>query len=182
MNPAFFRRRVGSYCGFVLAALIAASKVVAAQLPAESKKEDTHRPSVQSLEREFFGAIRTGNSDEVLSYISDRGVSVGREAQHASRGDIQQQFQNHQGLYCKLFDSACIKTPINLGNSAPSCSYRDLLTHSRKVRTAGSEITRNGVQQAVLVAQVENSQCPEDKLIDFIFNLDADGWKLFSIP
>jgi hypothetical protein len=34
----------------------------------------------------------------------------------------------------------------------------------------------------VLVARIENKQCPNDKLIDFIFNLEADGWKLFSIP
>jgi hypothetical protein len=43
-------------------------------------------------------------------------------------------------------------------------------------------MTRNGVRQAVLVARIENRQCPGDKLIDFIFNLQADGWKLFSVP
>ncbi len=43
-------------------------------------------------------------------------------------------------------------------------------------------MTRNGVQQAVLVAEVKNDQCSNAGLIDFIFNLEADGWKLFSIP
>ena len=84
--------------------------------------------------------------------------------------------------YCRLFDSSCIDAPLNLGNSARICSDRELLTRSEKVRTASSEVTRNGVQQAVLVAEVKNDQCSNSRLIDFIFNLDADGWKLFSIP
>lgn len=137
---------------------------------------------MESLKLEFFDALRAGNSNKILSYVPDGGVNVGSQAQHASRDEIKQQFQSRQGLYCKLFDSSCISTPINLANSSPACSYRELLTHSKKIRIAASEITRNGVQQAVLVAQVENSQCPQDKLIDFIFNLHAKGWKLFSIP
>jgi hypothetical protein len=176
----FPRRHTCSYC-LVLAILVGVSGAGTAQSPSGSDK-DTHPQSLQSLERDFFDALRAGNSSKILSYVPEGGVNVGSQAQHTSRDDIQQQFQSHQGLYCKLFDSSCINTPIDLENSAPSCSYRELLTHSKRVRTAGSEITRNGVQQAVLVAQVENSQCPKDKLIDFIFNLHAGGWKLFSVP
>jgi hypothetical protein len=138
--------------------------------------------SVQSLERGFFTAIREGDAQEVLSYISARGVNVGRDARHASRDEVEQQFATHSGLYCKLFDSACIQAPINLESSARVCSYRELLTRSKSVRKAASEVTRNGVQQAVLVAQVSSDECPNQKLIDIIFNLEASGWKLFSIP
>jgi hypothetical protein len=99
-----------------------------------------------------------------------------------SRDEIERQLRFHHGLYCKLFDSSCMDTPIRLDNVQRPCSYRELLTHSEKVHTAASEVTRGGVQQAVLVARIENQQCPNDKLIDFIFNLNADGWKLFSIP
>ena len=75
-----------------------------------------------------------------------------------------------------------MQAPINLDNSARTCSYRELLTDSKNVHTAASQITRNGVRQAVLVARIKNDQCPNQTLIDFVFNLDADGWKLFSIP
>ncbi len=135
-----------------------------------------------TLEREFFAGLRDGNRDRILSYVPEGGVSVGSDAHHETRDEIEQQFQSHRGLYCKLFDSSCIDEFIRLDNSARTCSYRELLTHSEKVRTAASEVTRNGVQQAVLVAQIQNSQCPDQKLVDFIFNLQADGWKLFSIP
>ncbi len=135
-----------------------------------------------ALEQKFFAALRSGDSDAILSYISAGGVSVGSSPQHESRDEVERQLRFHHGLYCKLFDSSCIDAPIQLDNSQRACSYRELLTHSEKVHTAASEVTRGGVQQAVLVARIENKQCPNDKLIDFIFNLDADGWKLFSIP
>jgi hypothetical protein len=38
------------------------------------------------------------------------------------------------------------------------------------------------VRQAILVARVNDEQCPDTKLIDFIFNAESEGWKLFSIP
>ena len=73
-------------------------------------------------------------------------------------------FKSHRGLYCKLFDSSCIDAAINLGNSLRTCSDRELLTDSEKVRTASSEVTRNRVQQAVLVAEVKNDQCSNSGL------------------
>jgi len=149
--------------------------------PAQSKNESAHEP-VSTLEQKFFSALRNGESNAILAYVPDGGLNIGSDAKHASRDEIERQLQFHHGLYCKLFDSSCIDTPIQLDNVQRACSYRELLTHSEKVHTAASEVTRNGVQQAVLVARIENKQCPNDKLIDFIFNLHADGWKLFSIP
>lgn len=161
-------------CSLVFAAAIASAQTAApAEKPTESSK---------ALEQEFFSAIRSGDAAKVLSYIPERGVSVGSETQQLSRKEIAEQFKSHRGLFCKLFDTSCIDAAINLGNSLRTCSDRELLTHSDKVRTASSEMTRSGVQQAVLVAEVKNDQCSNAGLIDFIFNLDADGWKLFSIP
>jgi hypothetical protein len=148
--------------------------------PAAGKS--TAAPSPHALEHAFLDAVRDGNAQKVLAYIPDGGVNVGREAQHLTHAEVEQQFQSHRGLYCKLFDSSCIAATIDLANSARTCSYRELLSTSQKLRTAASEVTRSGVQQAVLVAEVKNDQCPGQNLIDFIFNLQADGWKLFSIP
>lgn len=138
--------------------------------------------SAKTLERHFFSAIRNGDARKVLSYIPKSGVNAGPDAHHLTRQEVEQQFQARRGLYCYLFDSSCIDAAINLGNSKRACSDREMLTHSEKVRTASSEVTRNNVQQAILVAEVKNDQCSNVGLVDFIFNLDADGWKLFSIP
>lgn len=161
--------------------LILVSSTVALAQAGGAKKSDSAIP-VATLERDFFAAIRDGDAKKFLSYVPQQGVNLGTPGQRASRDEIEKQLDAHRGLYCKLFDSSCIDLPINLENSARACSYRELLTHSEKVSTAGSEMTRNGVQQAVLVARIKNDQCSTSKLIDFIFNLDADGWRLFSIP
>ena len=172
------RRWVSCSCCFIVATAL---MLLVASAAAQSKSVSSSE-SVNALEQKFFAALRDGNVDTVLSYVPKGGVNVGANAEHASRDQVERQLRFHHGLYCKLFDSSCIDTPIQLDNTQRPCSYRELLTRSENVHTAASEVTRNGVQQAVLVARIENQHCPNDKLIDFIFNLSADGWKLFSIP
>ena len=139
-------------------------------------------PEPAVLEREFFAAIREGDAKKFLSYVPEQGVGIGPRTEHVSRAQIERQFAQHRDLYCKLFDSSCIRSPIKLDNSLRPCSYRELLTHSEKVRTAATEAVRGGVRQAILVAEVKNDQCSGLGLIDFIFNEGNSGWELFSVP
>lgn len=132
------------------------------------------------LETQVFAVIRGGDALKFLSYVPEDGVNLGRYAEHATRAEIEQQLTSRSGLYCKLFDSACLAAGKPEGG--PSCSYRELLTGSQKVRTASTETTRNNVRQAILVAEVQNDKCGGHLLIDFIFNHQQGGWKLFSIP
>ena len=139
--------------------------------------------SAHQLERDFFAIIRSGDAKQLLTYVPEGGVNVGSKAQHLSFAEVDDQLTHHTGLYCKLFDSSCIQSEIKLdASNVRTCSYRELLTSSGKVRTAATETTRNDVRQAILVAEVKNDKCAGVGLIDFIFNLHADGWKLFSIP
>ena len=134
------------------------------------------------LEREFFTAIRQADAAKFLSYVPEQGVNVGPQARHFTRSEIEQQFAQHRDLYCKLFDSSCIQARGKLDAGTHSCSYRELLTHSDKVRTAATEAVRGGVRQAILVAEVKNDHCAGLGLIDFIFNEGHSGWELFSAP
>lgn len=150
---------------------------------AERAPQSSKISSAKTLEKSFFTLVRSGDPDKLLDYVSEGGVNVGPDAQHVGRTDIQQQIRQHQGIYCKLFDSACMQSQIQLDNSGVrQCSYRELLTSSKNVRTAATETTRNGIRQAILIAQVKNEQCAGVGLIDFIFNAQSDGWKLFSLP
>ncbi len=167
-------------CWLVVAVAAISGGRAMAQAPSAKSGPASVTPT--ALQRDFFDAIRAGDAQKVLSYVAKGGVNVGPDAQHTTQDQVEKEFLAHRGLYCKLFDSSCIQAPINLDNSARTCSYRELLTHSKNVHTAASEITRNGVQQAVVVARIKNDGCPNQNLIDFVFNLEADGWKLFSIP
>jgi len=147
---------------------------------------DSQQPSSSSpkkLEQTFFAILRNGDAKQFLSYVPESGVNVGSQTQHLTKSEVESQLLHQRGLYCKLFDSSCIQAEIHLDDtSVHACSYRELLTKSQKVRTAATETTRNNVRQAILVAEVKNDKCAGIGLIDFIFNLHADGWKLFSIP
>jgi hypothetical protein len=161
--------------------------VAFAQAPSSPEKEapaaDSPKPvSPAVLEREFFAVIRNGDALKFLSYISEDGIHLGRYADHTTRAEIEDQLTHRTGLYCKLFDSACIQVGSKTDTGGKPCSYRELLTHSEKVRTASTETTRNNVRQAILVAEVQNQKCAGPGLIDFIFNYQQGGWKLFSIP
>ena len=157
----------------------------AAQSASPSAPEAPHAsvsPQTAALERDFFAAIRQKNAKKFLSYVPDEGIHVGPQATPMSRAEVEAQLSHHRGIYCMLFDSSCIEAPIKLDASARACSDRELLTHSEKVRTAATETVRNGVRQAILVAEVKNKICGGANLVDFIFNYEQGGWKLFSAP
>jgi hypothetical protein len=139
-------------------------------------------PQTAALERDFFAAIRAGDAGKFLSYVPKEGIHVGPQAQPVGRAEVEAQLSHRRGLYCKLFDSSCIDTPIKLDAGARACSDRELLTRSERVRTAASETVRNGVRQAILVAEVKNKRCGGAHLVDFIFNYVEGEWKLFSAP
>jgi hypothetical protein len=142
-----------------------------------------HATTPAQLEKDFFALVRSGDEKKFLLYVPEGGVNVGRDAQHLTRAEVENQIAHHTGLYCKLFDSSCIQSELKLDQSnVRACSYRELLTQSKDVHTAATETTRNGVHQAFLVARLKNDSCTGVGLIDFTFNLQADGWKLFSIP
>jgi hypothetical protein len=155
----------------------------AAQASPEKPASDS-KPAVTTpeLERQFFAILKNGDALRFLSYIPDDGVNLGHDAKHTTRAEIEQQLTHHTGLYCKLFDSSCLPPPLKTDHGTRACSYRELLTHSEKMRTASTETTRNNVRQAILVAEVHNQVCAGPTLIDFIFNYYHDGWKIFAIP
>ena len=168
---------------FVLPVLASLAQAQADTAPSGSPAQPgATSPQVAALERDFFAALRDGDTKKFLSYLPDENILVGPQAKPTSRSEIEAQLLHHRDLYCKLFDSSCIDTPIKLNASARACSDRELLTHSEKVRTAASQTVRNGVRQAILVAEVKNDACGGASLIDFIFNYVRGEWKLFSVP
>jgi hypothetical protein len=158
-----------------------AGKTAENPTPESAGKTTSAAPSATNLEREFFAVIRNGDALQFLAYVPEDGVNLGRDAEHSTRDEIADQLTHRTGLYCRLFDSTCIPQR-GKSDAAPQCSDRELLTQSEKIRTASTETLRNGVRQAILVAEVHNQKCAGQVLIDFIFNYQKGGWKLFSIP
>jgi len=166
----------------ILAALLMVAPVLQAQSDSANTVANPSQERASELEKQFLAVIRNGDALKFLSYVPEDGVHLGHSADHVTRMEIEDQLTNRKGIYCKLFDSTCLRANAEKEAGQPLCSYRDLLTSSDKVRTASTETTRNNVRQAILIAEVQNDKCGGHLLIDFIFNQKKGGWKLFSIP
>jgi hypothetical protein len=179
-------RRGVIFSAMFWSALLTQTTSAAAQSSSPSGASKASRtslsPQTAALERNFFAAIRQGDARKFLSYVPEEGLHVGPQAKLVSRAEVEEQLSHRRDLYCKLFDSSCIEAPIKLDASSRACSDRELLTHSEKVRTAASETVRNGVRQAILVAEVKSNRCGGTNIVDFIFNYVHGEWKLFSVP
>ncbi len=166
----------------LVAATIGVSLLAGGQSEKTRAAQSSTSKETETLKRDFIAVLREGNTQKFLSYVPVEGLNLGSQPQHETRDDVAQQLEHHRGLYCKLFDTSCLEAPIKLDASARGCSYREALNKSKNPRIAATETVRNGVTQAILVAQPNAKQCPGNKLIDFIFNYDHGGWKLFSVP
>jgi hypothetical protein len=153
-----------------------------AQSTKKSGAKNAVPPETAKLKQDFIAMLRGGDAQKFLSYVSAEGVNVGSEPRHETHDEVQQQIDQRNGLYCKLFDASCIEATIKLDNGVRPCSYREALNGSKNPHIAVTETVRGGVRQAILVAQPNAKQCPGTKLIDFIFNYEPGGWKLFSVP
>src|SRR5262249_31144221 len=151
MRPGYFVPVAAFLCAAVLAQ--------APGNPDKAQATDSTKPvSPAVLEREFFAVIREGDALKFLAYVSEDGLHLGRDADHNSRWEIEDELTHRTGLYCKLSDSPCIPADKKADSGGKLCSYRELLTQSDKVRTASTETTRNNVRQAILVAEVHNQK------------------------
>jgi hypothetical protein len=175
------RRGWARFLGVVLG-LVLVGAVCPATAQTAAASQAAASPQADALARDFFALLEQGDASKFLSYVPEPGINVGPQASHLTRAEVEQQLLHHSGLYCKLFDSSCMQGEVKLDDSSRACSYRELLTRSEKVRKAATEAVRSGVRQAILVAEVKNDQCGGTRLIDFIFNYEPGGWKLFSVP
>ena len=92
----------------------------------------------KALDSEWWQRVKKGaneaaraNPDVRLAVLApEREVNIDQQV-----SILEDQITNQRGVYCKLFDSACIQSEIQLDNSTVhACSYRELLTKSKKVR------------------------------------------------
>jgi len=173
---AVLRAFTWALAGLACLPVLACAQAVSRQ---DASPIETATPTTSELEKTFFAIVRDGDALQFLAYVPEDGVNLGHDAKPTPRAAIEDQLTHRTGLYCKLFDSGCI---AKAAAGVQPCSYRELLTHSEKARTASTETTRNNVRQAILVAEVQNQKCGGAVLIDFIFNYHQAGWKLFSIP
>lgn len=111
---------------FVFLATLLASSQAPKRSPAERQLESTTRS--------FLTALQSGSPAAVTPFLSSRGVVVDMDGERATLPEIRKQFAGKTGLYCRWFDTACLKQEMEdqsggvfTQRTSEPRAYRDIL-------------------------------------------------------
>ena len=148
-------------------------------------------PELERLQHGFLSAIREGDSQAFLSYVSRHGVSLGVEPADVTRREIIREITQKKGIFCMLFDSECLTSEDAQrrfkGKRIPDgfkvCSYREMLAKPDEINVSTSVDDYGGAPRAEIIVHITNYTCSDTPdMWSFIFRREKSGWKLVAFP
>jgi hypothetical protein len=134
---------------------------------------------LEELEQSLVLSIKAKDAESFLGLVSDGGMYLGVDAEKSSKKAIADQIGARKGVYCLLFESACLSAETR----RETCSYSQLLSDSDEVHTSTTLGNFDNHAQVEITLMVRNYKCnsgPES--LNFIFNHEPSGWRLVAIP
>lgn len=114
--------------------LLLAALLAVAQAPPQPRKKSAAERRLEATTRSFLAALQAGSPAAVTPYLSPRGVTVDMDGERASLAEIRKQFAARTGLYCRWFDTPCLKKEMDdqsggvfTQRTSEPRSYRELL-------------------------------------------------------
>jgi len=177
----------------VAGALLAGGILLAVSTHApEYEQKGTSRPSRDEKLKQELGAtakklveaIEKGDPAEFLAFCSRRGVNFGTDEPDMPLGEIRKQIQGRYGVYCLLFDTACLRKQPGWEREY---SYRELISMAaeREIKVS-KEIVREpgGLPGDVLICLKGGpvEKVPHMNPLVFQFLRERGKWKLGANP
>ena len=138
----------------------------------------------QELERASsaaIDAIKSGKPEKLMPLLSTRGVFLGTDGPLVSVPAIHKQMSTRTGIYCVIYDSACLKKELNdsrkKAGASPDTtgimSFRDQLERSNvTIKTSMSS-------EASSCSGTTSDGSPS---FDLEWKRTSSGWKIAAIP
>jgi hypothetical protein len=124
-------------------------------------------------------AIKSGDPDKLMPYLSPRGVVLGVDDPRVSLAAIRKEMSDKTGIYCLLFDSGCLVTEAKKGRyKAKKPSLDDILSY-RDYLQKNTPALRVGLWQS---SSCGGSTTSKDGYLDLEFERASGGWKVTVIP
>jgi hypothetical protein len=168
-------------------AILIAFLLLAAAAPAQAPKPPAAARRLEATARAFLAALKTGTPAAVLPYLSARGVVLDMDGERATLAEVRRQFSAKTGLYCRWFDSPCLKQEIEDQSGAVFTqrtteprSYRDILRLAEKSELNVSldpDMPARG-EASVCLRGAKLAAAGAGYLLEFGFERTAAGWKL----
>ncbi len=102
-----------------------------AQAPARKSPAQTQ---IEATTRALLEALKSGAPEKVVPFLSPRGVVVDMDGERATLAEIRKQVAGKTGLYCRWFDTACLKREMQdqsggvfTQRTSEPRSYREIL-------------------------------------------------------
>jgi hypothetical protein len=135
---------------------------------------------LEELQEHFLRAIKDKNAHLFLGFVSEGGMYLGVDGEKLPKSNIARQIKMKKGVYCLLFDSACLKAETH----KESCSYSQLMSDADELKAGTTLGNYKNTPQAEIIVGIRGHRCETYGLqsLNFIFNKEPSGWRLVAIP
>jgi len=82
----------------------------AVRVPLPTSAEEEARRSLENTANDILLLIEEGQPQQLLSYLSERGVIFGPDEPPTSLAIIRADLEQKRGVYCAFFDTQCVQT------------------------------------------------------------------------
>lgn len=154
---------------------------------AQPQKKSRAYRQLEATTRSLLAALQSGSPAAVTPYLSPRGIVVDMDGDRASLPQIRGQFASKTGLYCRWFDSACLKREMDdpsgslfTQRTSEPRAYRDLLRLAER-RDLTLTIVPDHPNQGTVSVCLHGPNLSSDGggyLLEFGFERIAGRWRL----
>jgi hypothetical protein len=144
-------------------------------------EHDTLRQELERASSAAIDAIKSGKPDKLMPLLATRGVFLGTDGPLVSLSAIHQEMSARTGIYCVIYDSACLKKEVNDSRKKAGAppdttvimSFRDQLVKSNvSIKTTMSS-------DASSCGGTTSGGSPS---FDLEWERTSSGWKIAAIP
>jgi hypothetical protein len=142
---------------------------------------------LEGATRAFVAALKSGPPAAVLSYLSPRGVVLDMDGERATLAEVRRQFASKTGIYCRWFDSACLRREMQdqsggvfTQRTSEPRSYREILRLAEQAEfSAAVDLDRPSQgSSSVCLHGSKLSANGAGYLLEFGLERTAAGWKV----
>ena len=168
-------------------ALLAAVLLLAATAPAQAPKPSPAARQLETTVRAFLAVLKAGAPAATVPYLSARGVVLDMDGERATLAEVRRQFAGKTGLYCRWFDSDCLRREMQdqsggvfTQRTTQPRSYRELLRLAEKseLKVSLDPDTPGRAEASVCLRGPKLAAAGAGYLLEFQFERTAAGWKL----
>ncbi len=155
--------------------------------PAQAPKQSAAERQLATTTKALVAALKSGAPDTVFPYLSSKGVVVDMDGERASLAEIHKQFAQKRGLYCRWFDSVCLRQEMQdqsggvfTQRTSEPRSYREILRLAESSEfnvTVDPDSPRQG-EASVCLRGAKLSNDGAGYLLEFGFERVGAAWKL----